>query len=378
MKPSRVKLLVIGVLGALVIAFGIFITVKKFGGFFDDKVEMVDFSDVINDDIDSDEDGLLDKEEKDIGTNIYDPDTDKDGFDDGEEVKLGYNPLKAETDVNMDVDGDGLTGEDEKKFGTDPKLADTDFDGYSDGEEVASGNNPLESNLSSYTALNSIVNNNNDSENNNSEENVVEISDKDNEQIDYLERAFSAKDIQSFQDNMTKYINSQSETEKITGEFELPEISDDMIKINSDANNDIIQGYINALGDIFYNNLNFQDSYSSYDMLSSLNGGSTDLVTQFSLAISEIHKQTKELEVPQDERLVKVHKDIVASFMLSEALINNVSKDMLIDNKDSTVDTMNNFSKLSYILQVKVVNESLGELNNIAHERHLQLPEFYF
>ncbi|MFH0878487.1 MAG: outer membrane beta-barrel protein, partial [Lentisphaerota bacterium] len=38
--------------------------------------------------LDSDGDGLLDKEEVQIGTDPYDPDTDKDGLSDGEEVKV--------------------------------------------------------------------------------------------------------------------------------------------------------------------------------------------------------------------------------------------------------------------------------------------------
>lgn len=44
--------------------------------------------------IDSDNDGISDSEEKRIGTNIYLADTDGDGFLDGDEVKNGFNPLK--------------------------------------------------------------------------------------------------------------------------------------------------------------------------------------------------------------------------------------------------------------------------------------------
>lgn len=46
--------------------------------------------------IDSDHDGLTDREEKMLGTNPYDADTDGDGVDDGLEVKLGRNPLLAD------------------------------------------------------------------------------------------------------------------------------------------------------------------------------------------------------------------------------------------------------------------------------------------
>lgn len=45
-----------------------------------------------DDKIDSDRDGLSDKEEKIFGTDPADPDTDKDGMPDGQEVKMGRNP----------------------------------------------------------------------------------------------------------------------------------------------------------------------------------------------------------------------------------------------------------------------------------------------
>jgi len=43
--------------------------------------------------LDSDQDGLLDTEEKTYGTNPKNPDTDNDGYSDGAEVSAGYNPL---------------------------------------------------------------------------------------------------------------------------------------------------------------------------------------------------------------------------------------------------------------------------------------------
>lgn len=66
--------------------------------------------------IDSDHDGLTDREEKLYGTNIFATDT----------------------------DGDGLTDRDEvKAFKTEPVDPDTDGDGFPDGTEVNNGYNPL-------------------------------------------------------------------------------------------------------------------------------------------------------------------------------------------------------------------------------------------
>ncbi len=46
----------------------------------------------------------------------------------------------------LDSDKDGLTDEEEKNIGTDPFNPDTDNDGYSDGFEVQHGSNPLDPN----------------------------------------------------------------------------------------------------------------------------------------------------------------------------------------------------------------------------------------
>ena len=85
---------------------------------------------------DSDNDGLTDEEEENLGTDPNNADTDGDGLSDGEESTLGTNPN------NADTDGDGLSDGEESTLGTDPNNADTDGDGLSDGEESTSGTNP--------------------------------------------------------------------------------------------------------------------------------------------------------------------------------------------------------------------------------------------
>ena len=129
---------------------------------------------------DTDGDGLTDKEEKELGTDINNVDTDDDGLFDREEVKVyKTDPLNADTDgdgyldgeeikkgddpkgegkllklpineeinnkpnedengsvVKIDTDSDGLLDIEEEKFGTDILKIDTDSDGLSDYEEV--------------------------------------------------------------------------------------------------------------------------------------------------------------------------------------------------------------------------------------------------
>ena len=92
---------------------------------------------------DTDEDGLADELEKEIGTDYQKADTDGDELPDGYEYyTLGTNPIKNDTDGNgiidnkEDYDKDKLSNYDEYKDGTDPKSEDTDEDGLSDYEEI--------------------------------------------------------------------------------------------------------------------------------------------------------------------------------------------------------------------------------------------------
>ena len=101
-------------------------------------------------DLDSDGDGLLDSQERDLGTDPYNPDTDGDGLTDGEEVNLyRTDPL------NPDSDWDGLKdGEEIITYKTDALDQDTDDGGVADGHEVIEDNtdplNPLDD-LLKYT-----------------------------------------------------------------------------------------------------------------------------------------------------------------------------------------------------------------------------------
>jgi thiol-disulfide isomerase/thioredoxin len=86
---------------------------------------------------DSDDDGLTNAEEEELGTNPDKADSDGDGIDDADEVDGGTDPTEA------DSDEDGLEDGDELDLGTDPNLADSDTDGVSDGDEASNGSDPL-------------------------------------------------------------------------------------------------------------------------------------------------------------------------------------------------------------------------------------------
>jgi hypothetical protein len=88
---------------------------------------------------DSDGDGLSDGNEVNVrDTNATNPDTDDDGIADGAEVSDGNG---YETDpTNADTDGDGIPdGREQNSLGTNPAKKDTDDDGIEDGEEIVNG-----------------------------------------------------------------------------------------------------------------------------------------------------------------------------------------------------------------------------------------------
>lgn len=95
--------------------------------------------------VDSDGDGLTDSQEIIIGTDPLKVDSDGDGVDDYSELMDGTNPLDefdyekkdlVDKTEGADNDGDGLFNEHEIELGTDVDNSDTDGDGLSDGMEV--------------------------------------------------------------------------------------------------------------------------------------------------------------------------------------------------------------------------------------------------
>lgn len=50
----------------------------------------------------------------------------------------------AEVDMPLDVDEDGLLDIEEEEAGTDPYVADSDGDGHADGKEIDKGTDPLD------------------------------------------------------------------------------------------------------------------------------------------------------------------------------------------------------------------------------------------
>ncbi len=88
--------------------------------------------------LDADQDGLIDEEELQIGSDPNDVDSDNDRLSDGFEVReFGTDPLRADSDEDGLGDGDEL-----EVFKTDALDADSDDDGYDDATEIDAGSDP--------------------------------------------------------------------------------------------------------------------------------------------------------------------------------------------------------------------------------------------
>ncbi len=94
---------------------------------------------------DTDADGLDDGAEEALGTNPLLEDSDDGGTADGVELADGTDPMEKTDDVSdvVDTDADGLTDREEAVFGSDPTLTDTDEDGLVDSVEAQRGTSPI-------------------------------------------------------------------------------------------------------------------------------------------------------------------------------------------------------------------------------------------
>ncbi|MCK5561270.1 MAG: hypothetical protein KAJ51_11770, partial [Thermoplasmata archaeon] len=99
--------------------------------------------------MDSDYDGLMDAKEIELGSDRFNPDTDYGGIRDGLEYYFQdlylVDLLNGSDDYKlMDDDGDGLYNIVEEMLGTDPDDSDSDNGGVDDGVEVQHNSDPLD------------------------------------------------------------------------------------------------------------------------------------------------------------------------------------------------------------------------------------------
>lgn len=85
--------------------------------------------------LDTDGDGIVDVIELALNMDHLNPDTDGDGINDYVEFYITHTDVFVQ-DSDLDTDNDGLSNLEEVRIGTNPADFDTDLDGYTDGQEV--------------------------------------------------------------------------------------------------------------------------------------------------------------------------------------------------------------------------------------------------
>ena len=318
MSKMKIVLLVgVGVFTLSLIGWTVFNNSSLFLG---EKVEIT-----FQDDLDSDGDGLTDKEENGYGTNPYKIDTDNDRYTDKEEVDVGSDPLRVEDYDLLDEDGDMLTNEDERIYGTDPKNPDTDFDGFYDGEEVASGFSPLEQNLAGLSG-----------------ERELELVAGTAKKVGLApedERRMKGEVLSDTNKNLTEFLTSGQVPEMA---IDIPRVADADINITDDLSAETIDNFINKNIEIFLEN----SPIISYDQLNaylySVNYNSTSELDELLEGCETSLEEAKLVEVPNDPEAIEMQKNGMEIVMLIRDNLNN-----FVGVKRTDVDMYSMFSILN-------------------------------
>ncbi len=293
--------------------------------------------------LDSDNDGLFDSQEKELGTNPYLKDSDNDGFDDKAEIDNNHNPNKVESGDLIDQDDDGLIGEDEEKYGTDPNNPDSDFDGYLDGAEIASGNDPKSANLSNIE--NALAQVPEDKKQDINQKLGLDLTSASS--INSLQDILSTEDAQELEQQLDQIIATESN-------LQLEEIPDSEIKISDqETSQEDVQEYFNQIITVFYSELSFIFDQEEIDRLNA-----EDNYAEISNQIADSFEKTvslvSEIEVINNDEIINLHKKIIT---VSSAIETNYQA--LIDNNaDLNIATNNlkNVLKLNKMFSEEVLN----------------------
>ncbi|MEW6407547.1 MAG: hypothetical protein AB1465_02545 [Patescibacteria group bacterium] len=311
--------------------------------------------------LDSDSDGLSDKKEQELGTNLYNSDTDGDGYSDLEEVKSGHDPLKIESYNLIDEDGDGLTLEEEEKYGTNPKNPDTDYDGYSDGLEIAAGYDPLVTNLSFLKNL--------AAKEENKDENSVLLSSK----VSAAENTLSAATPADLEKNLTEFLGSK-ENQSQQGNFlnfSPEKIETSELKIKGEANKEIVQAYVNSLGILAFKSLPFSvlDQQEIQNYILNFDPNNSSLLKDNIKILEDTFISLKNLEVPNDEEIILWHKKLLSFLLNIKSLANGWQ-----ENKNDLYGLVDILEQSKNLADYGT-GELFPQLQKISQKYNVQLPD---
>lgn len=253
--------------------------------------------------LDSDSDGLSDKKEQELGTNLYNTDSDSDGYSDLEEVKSNHNPLVVESGNLMDDDGDGLTNEDERKYGTNPKNADSDYDGFPDGIEIVQGHDPKKTDLSTLTQLTSA-----DASASNS--------------VKTIENTLNAQTFNDVEKNLDALFGDKIQKKDYDLSQSAPEINSNDIKIKNETSKESVRAYINSVGILVVKSLPFDITNDAkfQDYILSFDPNDTQEVNKNLKILDDVYASLLNLEVPNDPEIIAWHKNLLSVFVQAKSL----------------------------------------------------------
>lgn len=355
---SRFKILLCFIILGIIFSLLAFFVLPKLRNYknTNQKLALVDLAS-----LDSDSDGLSDKKEQELGTNIYNSDTDDDGYSDLEEVKSGHNPLKIESYSLIDEDGDGLILEEEEKYGTNSKNPDTDYDGYSDGLEIAAGYDPLAANLSFLKNLTV--------KEENKGENSVRLSSK----VNAMEDTLSATTLVDFEKNLTEFLGSkgdQSQQENFLN-FNPEKIETSELKIKREANKEIVQAYVNSLGILAFKSLPFSilNEQEMQNYILDFDPNNPNILKNNIKILEDTFISLKNFEVPNDEEIILWHKKLLSFLLNIKSLANGWQ-----ENKNDLYGLVNVLEQSKNLTDYGT-GELFPQLQKIAQKYNVQLPD---
>lgn len=377
----------------------------------------------LSQDMDSDADGLSDLEEEKAGTDPYNIDTDGDGFPDSVEVRSGFNPLLVEKKNKYDADEDGLNDSEEARFGTNPHIADSDFDGEEDGREIIAGTNPLKTDLAYFLqiaeskakteeiketvektneelvkeygeedleklfqeqAFSSETNNENDVKRNELGDYLYGLStglgaanysgiDLSGSSVKSLESTLSSSTLDSFQNNFSEFAKSSDLNVSSLGtqvKVDLPEVASSDLKIKENYTREDIEKYFTILVLTMSKELPFSDpdSFEKYALSIRLQDKSD--MREVNEIFSKVERELRNIEVPNEERILNLHKKNLAFVMVSKSIIGEIER-VDFNESESLYKLTELMPKVNYLTNTVFFGEIFPEIEKILSEYNL-------
>lgn len=414
-KSTTVKYILIAVIASIGIGFSAFYIIANKDALLS-REESSKLTVLTSREVDSDGDGLTDFEEREKGTDPYNIDTDGDGYSDNQEIAAGFDPLSVQGADMKDSDQDGLNDEEEKKFGTSPFLADSDFDGKEDGPEVIAGTDPASADLSylldvseskaqSDAVLNTL--------NTTTEElqeladgagvdalgefggdedllaqvgslssaglDASEFGDIDGSSLDpsviaSLESALGSTNLTGLQSGFTDFVQGSSLDIDPTSSIEkvdLPDVSNEDLKIIDDYSREDVERYFTLVSLILSRDVPFTDPTSFEEFAINLRLQNKEDMKRVKDVLSKVERELLETEVPNDERVLNLHKKSIGFTRAAQGLVDEILA-INFENASALTGAMDVLPKVNYLSNVVFNAEILPEVRKIVEDYELQ------